>query len=145
MRLKKTGATILAVAMLIPALFLSACDQSENDLQLADLTPEEHTYIERIVVLERAKSVALNDRTLGGAILDSLSLAWGDSIEARTAALAPVDPVRSVAVHDLLKRIIMAEKDSLLLAPSPRRLAVPLQDPPVEAPPAKEPETEEKL
>ncbi len=144
MRLKKTGATSLALTMLIPALFLCACDQSENTLQLADLTPEEYTYIERIVVLELAKAVALNDRILGGAILDSLSLAWGDSIEARTAALAPVDPVRSVAVHDLLKRIILAEKDSLLLAPSPERVAVPLHDPPTEQPPSREVETEEK-
>lgn len=129
MRLKKTGATGLALAALIPTLLLGACQQTEKALQLADLTPEEHTYIERIVVLERAKAVALTDRDLGNTLLDSLSVAWGDSIEARTAALAPKKPLRCQAVHDLLKRIIVAEKDSLLLAPSPERLAQPLIDP----------------
>ncbi len=131
MRLKKAGATSLTCTIFISALILGACDRPEKDLMLADLTHEEHAYIERFVILERAKAVALNDRDLGNTILDSLSQAWGDSIESETAALAPVKPLRSKAVHELLKRIIIAEKDSLMQVPLPRRLSLPLSDPPI--------------
>ncbi len=129
MPLKKTQSTSLKLTLLIPVLFLGACDQPVEELTLADLTPGEPTYIERLVVLERAKAVAFSDRDLGNTVLDSLSLAWGDSVEAETAALAPVEPRRCEAVHELLKRIILAERDSLVHSPYPRRLAEPLHDP----------------
>ena len=134
MRLKKYSSTSLTLISLIPVLLLGACEQSEKTLQLPDLTQEEHTYIERLVVLERAKAIALNDREKGSAVLDSLSQAWGDSVESETAAIAPAEPIRSRAVHDLLKRIIAAEHDSLLLAPTIERLSVPLPDPQVKVP-----------
>lgn len=147
MQWKKTQTTSLKLTLLIPVLLLGACEKPEEELQLADLTPGEFTYIERIVILERAKAVAFNDRDLGNTILDSLSLAWGDSVEAATAALAPDEPARCQAVHDLLKRIVIAERDSLVHSPYPYRLAVPLADPivePVVEPPAAEPATPTK-
>lgn len=126
MRLTKKSMTRLALAILIPTLLLSACDQAEEELQLADLTSAEYTYVQRLVVLERAKAIALHDRDLGNTVLDSLSEAWGDSVEAETAALAPTDPLRSREVHDLLKRVVSAEKDSLMLSPTILRLSAPL-------------------
>ena len=134
MRLTKAVPNRQKWIMLIPALFIGACSQPEKPFKLADLTADEHTYIERIVVLERAKALVLADPELGNAILDSLALAWGDSAEAKTAAMAPVSPLRSKNVHDLLKRIIVAERDSLLQNPSRRRLSVPLTDPVVPKP-----------
>ncbi len=139
MTINKTHATSLKLTLLIPALFLSACEKPEQELKLGDLTSPEHTYIERIVILERAKAVALVDRDLGNAVLDSLSLAWGDSSEAATAAMAPVEPLRCEAVHDLLNRILISERDSLVQAPYVYRLAIPLADPvkklPMQGPP----------
>lgn len=129
MRLNKAVSPKLIWTMLIPTLFLGACDQPEKPLQLADLTSDEHTYVERLVVLERAKAVVLADRDLGNTVLDSLALAWGDSAEVETAAMAPLDPIRSKALHELLKRIVVAEKDSLIQNPSPLRLTAPLIDP----------------
>jgi len=144
MRLTKAVYTKPIWLMLISTLLLGACDQPEKPLKLADLTISEHTYIERIVVLERAKAVVLADRELGNTILDSLSLAWGDSAEAKTAALAPVDPIRSQALHELLKQIILAERDSLLQNPSPLRLAAPLVDPVIQPLETPEPDSGEK-
>ena len=71
---------------------------------------------------------------VGRVLEDAMALAWGDSAEAKTAAMAPVSPLRSKNVHDLLKRIIVAERDSLLQNPSRRRLSVPLTDPIVPKP-----------
>ena len=140
----KTQLTSLKLALLIPALFLGACEKPEQELQLADLTPSEHTYIQRIVILERAKAVAFNDRDLGNTLLDSLAVAWGDSAEAATAALAPEEPLRCEAVHELLKRIIISERDSLVQSPYPYRLAVPLADPVAKPPAPEQPAPAEK-
>jgi len=126
MLLKKTGTISLTLTIIILNLFAGACSRQEKDLQLADLSPDEYTYIERIIILERAKAVALNDRDLGNILLDSLLVAWGDSVESETAAMAPQVPKRSQAVHELLGRILMAEKDSLKLVPLIRRLTAPM-------------------
>ena len=126
------------VPVLIPWLLLllflgtPGCKEENTQLQLDDLTPAETRYVTRIVILERAKAVALIDRKGGTALLDYLAVAWGDSSRNFTAAGAPSDPHRSVQVHTLLARILTAERDSLIDAARPDRLAVPLQDPPPE-------------
>ncbi len=126
MLLKKTGIISLTLTIIFLSLFAGACSRQDQELQLADLSPDEYTYIERIVILERAKAVALNDRDLGNILLDSLLVAWGDSVESETAAMAPQVPERSQAVHELLGRILTAEKDSLKLVPEIRRLTAPM-------------------
>ena len=65
----------LAVLLLLAAV---GCEQGDEP-GLADLTPGERLYVERMVVLERAKAVGLADRGQGNALLDSLAAAWGDS------------------------------------------------------------------
>ena len=118
------------LALLASAVILSAaCEKKEEPLALADLTGGEFVFVERMILLERAKSVALVDRTAGDALLDSLAAAWGDSAVAEAKTRVPRDPVRSQAVNDLFLRILTAEADSLLLAPRPSRLADPLPDP----------------
>ncbi|MCP4574279.1 MAG: hypothetical protein GY838_18105 [bacterium] len=124
--------TRVLVACLAVAV-LTACD-SAQDLHLDDLAPGEFTYVSRIVVLERAKAVALDDRPTGEALLDSLAAAWGDSSLAETAAGVPDDPARAAAVGRLLERILTAELDSLVLAPRPDRLGAPLPDPELPTP-----------
>ncbi len=133
MHLKKTGSFSLILTILLLAMLISACNPAEEELQLADLSADEHTYVSRLIILERAKAIALNDRELGNTVLDSLAQAWGDSAQYRTADLAPVQPRRSQAVHDLLKRIVQSEKDSLILSPTLQRLRAPLLDPQVES------------
>ena len=108
---------------------IAGCEEDTTPLQLADLTADEHLYLERVVQLERAKAVALVDRETGLALLDSLAADWGDSSLAETKTLVPSEPKRSAAVADLLLRILAAENDSLLHAPRPDRLAAPLPDP----------------
>jgi hypothetical protein len=103
--------------------------ESAGELRPDDLEPGELRYVTRVVVLERAKAVALADRAAGDALLDSLAAAWGDSSLAETEAGVPDDPGRAAAVGRLLQRILEAELDSLVLAPRPDRLAQPLPDP----------------
>ncbi len=122
---QKTLGLILTIQLL--AILLGACSQEVQDLQLENLSPSEYTYIERIITLERAKAVALEDRDLGNVLLDSLKVAWGDSAESETAAMAPSKPKRSKAVHQLLQRILTAENDSLKIAPVARRLNAPME------------------
>ncbi len=129
MRLKNPGTLGPTLLTIVLGLFQGACDQAEQSLQLGDLRPEEYTYIERLVVLERAKAVALTDRQRGIILLDSLAVSWGDSVESETARLITREPHRAKIVHELLKRIVEAEKDSLLAAPLPRRVYAPLPDP----------------
>lgn len=118
---------ILTIGVLLTlALSLAACRQETTSLKLTEVTPQERTYLDRLVVLERAKAVALNNRPLGNALLDSLAAAWGDSAAEKTAALAPRDPGRSEALHQLLEQLLAGEQDSLLQAPYPRRLTAPL-------------------
>ncbi len=108
---------------------LGGCHKESESLQLDDLTPGEHLYLERFLTLERARAVALADYEKGPALLDSLAAAWGDSALEETSHGLPTAPNRAAAVHDLLLRILDAERDSLLEAPYPRRLTAPLPDP----------------
>ena len=121
---------VLISFILFSCLLVGAgCKQEKSDLQLGDLTEAENLYLTRIVVLERAKAVALADRETGTALLDSLAAAWGDSSLAETLVGAPDAPRRSAQVHGLLARILKAERDSLIEAPRPERLTAPLPDP----------------
>lgn len=131
--------SVLLFRLLLPlivATVAGCADEKKSELRLGDLTPAENRYITRIVILERAKAVALVEREAGTALLDSLAAAWGDSCLRETLAGTPSDPRRSVQVHTLLTRILTAERDSLVEAPRPDRLAVPLQDPPPAGDPA---------
>lgn len=134
MPMKKTQHLVRGLLALGLLFSLAACETPDKDLQLADLSQDEHLYIQRLIVLERAKAIAFNDHTLGDVVLDSLSLAWGDSAQTLTAQMAPKEPLRSAAVHDLLARILAAEQDSLMAVPLRRRLAAPLPDPVPEQP-----------
>ena len=138
----------LAEVCLAAALLLAAtgCENEKTQLTLTDLSGDEYRYVERMVVLERAKAVALIDRPAGDALLDSLAAAWGDSSLVETGAGAPGDPVRSEAVATLLRRVLAAERDSFMAAPRADRLQQPLMDPPPPVPDRppegeKEPET----
>ncbi len=115
----------------VPAalLCLGACSSQDEPLTWQDLDGPERTYVQRLVVLERAKALALADREYGSVVLDSLQAAWGDSALAETRAGVPDDPARSRLVHDYLLRVLVAEKDSLMEAPFERRLAAPLPEP----------------
>ena len=133
---------------MVAALLLAAtgCENEKSQLALTDLSEDEYRYVERMVVLERAKAVALIDRPAGDALLDSLAAAWGDSSLVETWAGVPDDPVRSEAVATLLRGVLAAEKDSLMAAPRADRLRQPLMEPPPPAPVTspedeKEPET----
>lgn len=112
------------------AIIMSAgCDKQEKPLTLADLNGGEFVYVERMVQLERAKALTLVDRTTGEALLDSLATAWGDSSLQQTLVGVPSDPLRAEAVASLLRRILVAEQDSLKTNPGHNRLALPLPDP----------------
>ena len=87
------------------------------------------------MTLERARAVALVDRGVGEALLDSLAASWGDSALAETQAALPVDTKRLEKLHTLLATILDAEEDSLLAAPVARRLNAPVLDPPPATPP----------
>jgi hypothetical protein len=114
---------------LAAAASLGGCDRSEPKLDLDDLTSAESRYVEHFVVLERARAVALVDPERGEALLDSLAAAWGETTMTRLAADLPTDPLRAAAVHDLLRRVLAAEQDSLLHAPRADRLSAPLPRP----------------
>lgn len=122
----------LPAALLASVLALAAapgCGSGDGDLSLADLTEGEARYIERMVVLERLKAVGLDDRDLALVLADSLAAAWGDSALERTIAGLPRDPRRAAAVGRLLSGLLLAEQDSLVLAPRADRLADPLPEP----------------
>jgi len=112
-----------------PLLLLAGCRDAERPLRLADLTPAEETYVSRFVTLERARAVALADPAAGGALLDSLAAAWGDSATVDAVAALPEDADRLEKLHVLLSRILETEADSLLAAPETRRLEAPLPPP----------------
>lgn len=121
---------LLTATLALLWIAATGCNEKPGPLQLADLTPAESRYVTRLVVLERAKAVALVDRTAGSALLDSLAAAWGDSALERTVEGLSTDPHRSNGVHELLVRILNAERDSLVEAPRTDRLSAPLPDPP---------------
>jgi hypothetical protein len=123
----------LACLLLAGLAGQTGCERTDRPLTRADLSEDEARYVERVVVLERAKAFALTDRAAGNVLLDSLATAWGDSALEQTAAGIPGEPTRAAAVAHLLARILEAEQDSLVHAPRAGRLAAPLPEP---APPA---------
>ncbi len=117
---------LLLLSGLIPT---AGCEKSEAPLALNDLSGDEYLFVERMVILERAKTAALLDRETGDSLLDSLAAAWGDSSLPVTLAGVPRDPVRSEAVAALLGRVIEAEQESLLTSTGLDRLDQSLPDP----------------
>lgn len=134
-RVRRALAGAALPVVLAAALVVAGCEEKAPTVELADLTETEHTYLTRLVVLERAKTAALVDRDRGEALLDSLAAAWGDSVVPRTLAGMPRDPTRVRAVGLLFARVMRAEHDSLLAVGGFARLHAPLPDPP--PPPAK--------
>ena len=123
----------IRLAALVPLLLLlgsaTGCDGEAEQLRLNDLTPNELDFVTRFLILERARAVALVDPDRGEALLDSLTADWGDTSQAAVSANLPADPLRAAALYELLGRVLVAEQDSLLQAPLPRRLTDPLPDP----------------
>jgi len=129
---------IIFLLLLSGLISTTACEKKDTPLTLNDLSGDEYVFVERMVVLERAKTVALLDRRTGDALLDSLAVAWGDSSLSLTLAGAPRDPVRSEAVAAFLRRVIETEQDSLRTSTGLDRMGRPLPDPapvPPKAPP----------
>ena len=135
--MRPTNTLIRFFCVCLAAVGVAGCG-TDDEIRLGDLESGERIYVTRVVVLERAKAVALVDRPVGEALLDSLAAAWGDDSLAETEAVVPGDPARAAAVGRLLRRILEAELDSLVLAPRPDRLAAPLPDPEPPAPPPAE-------
>jgi len=130
-RIGFAAGNILAAAIL---LAVAGCGRGDSPLRLQDLSPAELSYVERFVVLERARAVAMDDRAAGESLLDSLAVAWGDSSLQEARSALEIAPGRLAELHLLLGRILDAERDSLLRSPTPGRLAAPLPDPTVEPP-----------
>ncbi|MCK9996327.1 MAG: hypothetical protein KAH56_08620 [Candidatus Krumholzibacteria bacterium] len=117
---------LLLLPVLIPAV---GCEKNDAPLALSDLSGDEFVYVERMIILERAKTAALLDRETGDALLDSLAVAWGDSSFPLTLAGAPRNPLRSEAVGTLLRRVLEAEQESLLTSNGLDRMNQPLPEP----------------
>jgi len=117
------------VGLVAGLLLLGGCGPNDRPLTLSDLTAGERLYFERVVPVERAKSVALVYRTTGEALLDSLAAAWGDSAQTEILKGLEGDPYHAQAIADLLGRVVAAEQDSLLWDPGFNRLHLPLPDP----------------
>jgi len=139
----KTPSRRLYWPLLLACLLLAAgCEKNDPPLTLDDLSGGEFVFVERMVILERAKTVALMDRPAGDALLDSLAADWGDSSLSLTLAGAPDDPLRAEAVASLLRRVLAAEQDSLRISSGWERLTRPLPVPAPE-PPEPDPENED--
>ena len=133
---------LLLLPVLIPVLTpLAGCEKNDAPLALSDLTGDEYIFVERMVILERAKTGALLDRQTGDAILDSLAVAWGDSSFPLTLVGAPRDPIRSEEVGTLLRRMLEAEQESLLTSTGLDRMNQPLPEPKPEPEPEAAPES----
>ena len=117
-----------ALVLCCGLLLVASCCQQELTLHVSDLTADERFYFEHVVAVERAKSCALIHPDSGAALLDSLAVAWGDSIQSEILAGLSGDPRRSVALGELLLRVVAAEQDSLLWDPGFNRLHLPLPD-----------------
>jgi hypothetical protein len=133
---RNRGALILfacLMACLMACLLVAGCEKKQSPLVLSDLDEGETDLLTRLIILERAKSLALVDRPAGQALLDSLALAWGDSIAEETVAGAPTNATRAHAVGELFSRIFAAEHDSMLAHDGRRDLTAPLPDPPAPA------------
>lgn len=120
--------TLWLPAILTVLAILPGCSDQDQDLRLQDLNPGEKLYVTRMVILERAKAVAMVDPATGNSLLDSLALAWGDSSLVQARSAAAKDPARSQQANQILLNILNAEQDSLLLAPRPDRLAAPMPE-----------------
>lgn len=132
----------LFLLILLPVLIpVAGCEKNDAPLALNDLSGDEFIFVERMVILERAKTAALLDRETGDALLDSLAAAWGDSSFPLTLVGAPRDPIRSEAVSALLRRVIEAEQESLLASNGLERLNQPLPEPEPEPEPEAPPES----
>lgn len=118
----------ITLGLLATLMLLCSCSPKEQTLEVPDLTAGERLYFDRVVAVERAKSVALVDRPSGLALLDSLDTAWGDSAQVDVLKGLPQDPNRAIAVAKLLSLVIAAEHDSLMWAPNLNRLQLPLPD-----------------
>ena len=129
----------LLVLAAATALSVPGCDKEERPLRLTDLSGAEYVFVERMVLLERAKAFALLDRPAGTVLLDSLAAAWGDSSLQDTLAGASEQPLRAEAVAELLRRVLAAEQDSLLQTSGRDRMSLPLPDPEPEPEPEPEP------
>jgi hypothetical protein len=126
----------LFLSLLLAGIASAAgCEKNDAPLAIADLSGAEYVFVERMVLLERAKAAALVDRANGDVLLDSLAAAWGDSSLALTQAGAPRDPLRSEAVGALLRRVIQAEQESLLTSSGFDRWLLPLPEPALEPAP----------
>lgn len=104
---------------------IAGCQADPDQLTVDDLNPVERQIVTQFVVLERARVVALADPEIGVAVLDSLATAWGDSASFTAQVDFPIEPARAALVHDLIRRLLEAETDSLVHAPYPRRLTAP--------------------
>jgi len=132
----------LLFLFLLPVLSpVAGCEKNDAPLALSDLSGDEFVYVERMIILERAKTAALLDRETGDALLDSLAVAWGDSSFPLTLLGAPRDPLRAEAVGILLRRILTAEQESLLTSNGLERMNQPLPEPEPEPEPEAAPET----
>lgn len=130
MNIRRPQQFFLVTASLLATLLLVAgCRPRTRELALTELTAGERLYCERVIALERAKSVALIHRDIGEVLLDSLATAWGDSVIPTTMAGMPSESRRAIAVGELLARILRAEQDSLRWEPGANRLHLPLPDP----------------
>ena len=126
--------------ILLPGLVAAAgCEKNDAPLAMADLSGAEYVFVERMILLERAKAEALVDRESGDALLDSLAAAWGDSSLELTLDSAPRDPIRSEAVGALLRRVIQVEQESLLTSSGLERWHLPLPEPAPEPEPDSDP------
>ncbi len=127
---RPTGDHLRRSALLAAAtLAFAGCSREPAALQVSQLRPVERQFVERFIVLERARAVALADPPVGVALLDSLAAAWGDTADSVMIAGLATDPRRAALVHDLLRRLLETEADSLLFAPFKRRLGEPLPEP----------------
>ncbi len=132
----------LFILLLLPVLVpVAGCEKNDAPLALSDLSGDEFVYVERMIILERAKTAALLDRETGDALLDSLAVAWGDSSFPLTLVGAPRNPLRSEAVGTLLRRVLEAEQESLLTSNGLDRMNQPLPEPLPEPEPEAPPET----
>ncbi len=118
-----------SIILLSTLLLLGSCDKQDQPLQLSDLSASERLYFERVIAMERARTLGLIYRDVGEALLDSLGVAWGDSIGPEIRAGLTSDPYRSQALGELLLRVVTAEQDSLKWDPGTSRLHMPLPDP----------------
>ena len=70
------------------------CGEDSVELVWEDLDAQEQTYVRRFVVLERARAVSFADLERGTALLDSLAIAWGDTLAPTPETGLPDDPHR---------------------------------------------------